>query len=114
LIATGGGERKFQRVGDVGSFHRRAELPGDDVARVIIQHGREIIPAPTDDLEISEVRLPHLVDDCRFILEFIGGFDDNEGWAGNQIMGFQQPIYRCFRDKIAFLIGKAHGQFPGR
>jgi hypothetical protein len=38
-----------------------AELPGDDVAAVIVEDGRQIEPAPADDLQIGEVGLPELV-----------------------------------------------------
>ena len=32
--------------------HRRAELPGDDVTREVVQYRAEVEPAPTDHLEI--------------------------------------------------------------
>ena len=46
-------ERQVQRVGDILGFHGRAKLPGDDVARIVVQDGRQVKPAPTDDLQIS-------------------------------------------------------------
>jgi hypothetical protein len=46
-----------------------AQLPGDDKARVVIEDGGEIVPPPTNDLEVGEVSLPELVgrndDACR-------------------------------------------------
>jgi hypothetical protein len=56
-----GNQRKIQRIGDVLGPHRAAQLPGDYVARVIVEHGRQVHPAPPDDLEVGEVGLPHLV-----------------------------------------------------
>src|SRR5215510_10598133 len=35
-------------------------------------------------------------------------------WSGDQIMGLEEPINRGLRDKIAFGVGEAHGQFPRR
>ena len=46
--------------GDVLRFHRGAELPGDNEAREVVQHGGEIVPAPRD-LEVGEIGLPELV-----------------------------------------------------
>jgi hypothetical protein len=34
--------------------HGRAQLPGDDVAGVVVEDGRQIEPAPADDLEVGE------------------------------------------------------------
>ena len=39
-----------QRVGDIGGGHGGAQLPGQDVAREVIEHGRQIEPAPADHL----------------------------------------------------------------
>jgi hypothetical protein len=36
------------------AIHRRAELPGDDVAREVVQYRVEVKPAPADDLEIGD------------------------------------------------------------
>ena len=51
---------KFRTVPfrDILGLHRRAKLPGDDVAREVVEYGRQIKPAPADDLEIGEVGLP--------------------------------------------------------
>jgi transposase-like protein len=38
------------------------QTPGHDKPGVVIQNSRQVIPAPTDDLEISEIRLSHLID----------------------------------------------------
>ena len=52
----------IERGRDVLRFHRRTELPGDNEAREVVQHGGEVAPAPARDLEIGEVSLPELVD----------------------------------------------------
>src|SRR3954451_10788211 len=49
----------------------RTELPGDNVAREVVQYRAEINPAPAGHLEIGEVGLPKLVRRCRLILELI-------------------------------------------
>ena len=38
------------------------QTPGHDKPGVVIQNSRQVIPAPTDDLEIREIRLSHLID----------------------------------------------------
>ena len=102
------------RVGHVLRLHRRAQLPGDDIAREVIQDRAEIEPAPAGHLEIGEVGLPELVRCCRLVLELIGGLHDDEGRAGNQIMRLEQPVHRSLRHKIVSRIGEARGQLPWR
>ena len=65
-------QSQVQRIGDITSLHRCAELPGDDVAAVFIEDGRQIEPAPADDLQVSEVGLPELVRPSGFIPELVG------------------------------------------
>ena len=50
------GSGQVQRLHHVDGLHRRPEHPGDDVARVVIQHRREVVPAPAHDLQVGEVR----------------------------------------------------------
>ena len=38
--------------------HRCAQTPRQNISGIVIQHGREIIPAPADDLKIGKIRLP--------------------------------------------------------
>jgi len=33
----------------------------DDISRVIIQHGEQLIPAPSDDLKVSKIGLPQFI-----------------------------------------------------
>ena len=96
LITTRCLQSQFQRVGNIFSSHVRAELPGDDVTAVVVQNCAEIEPAPTDYLQVSEVCLPKLVNGRGLILELVGGLDHDESRAGDQIMGFQDPIDRRF------------------
>jgi hypothetical protein len=46
-------------------------------------------------------------------MEFVGGLDDDEGWAGDQVMGLEQAIDRGFRDEVALRVGEGDRQFPG-
>ena len=84
LIEPGRGQRQIERGGDVLRFHRRTELPGDNEAREVVQHGGEIAPAPARDLEIGEVGLPELVGRRGLVLEFLGRFDDDVGRTGDK------------------------------
>ena len=51
----------LQGVGHVLRLHRCTQLPGDDVAREVVEHCRQVVPAPADDLQVGEVGLPQLV-----------------------------------------------------
>ena len=55
-------QRLVERGRDVGGTHRGTEPPGHDVAREVVEHGREVVPAPAGDFEVGEVGLPELVD----------------------------------------------------
>jgi hypothetical protein len=61
------------------------------IARAVIEDGGEVVPPPTIEFEAGEVGLPGLVGavPCP---ELVGGLDDDEGGAGNQIMGLHEPI----------------------
>jgi hypothetical protein len=58
LIEPGRRQRQIERGGDILRLHSRTELPGDNEAREVVEHGGEIVPAPARDLEIGEVGLP--------------------------------------------------------
>ena len=94
LAAACSGEGFLECAGDVAGCHRAAELPGDDVAREVVEHGGEIEPAPAGDLEVSEVGLPKLVGRCGLGVELIGGFNDDKRRAGDQVMRLEQAIDR--------------------
>jgi hypothetical protein len=85
-------QRKLQCVGHILGFHRRAQLPGDDVAREVVEDRRQVEPAPANDLQIGEVGLPQLIGRRRLVLELIGRLDDDEGWAGNQVPCLEQTV----------------------
>jgi len=68
-IKPRGLQRQVQRFRDVPDLHRRAELPGDDVAREVVQDRTEVEPAPADHFEIGEVGLPELVWRRGLVLE---------------------------------------------
>ena len=89
-------------VGDVLRPHRGAQLPGDDVARVIVENRGEIHPAPADDLEVGKICLPHLVGPGGLGMEAIRRLDPaaageltpdrteqgEAGWLALLIQGF--------------------------
>ncbi len=89
-------QRQVQRVGHIFSPHGRAELPGDNVAAVIVEDRAEIEPAPSQYLELGEVGLPKLVDGRCFVLELIGRLQDNERRAGDQVMRFERAVHCRF------------------
>ena len=68
-------QRLVERGRDVGGTHRGTEPPCHDVAREVVEHGREIVPAPTGDLEVGEVGLPELVDGGGLVLELVRRLD---------------------------------------
>jgi hypothetical protein len=68
LVEPRGIQRHFERSGDVLGPHCGAQLPGDDVAREVVEDRGQVEPSPANDLEISEVRLPELVWRRRLIL----------------------------------------------
>ena len=105
---------EIQRVRHILSSHVGAKLPGHDVAAVIVQNRTEIEPAPAQDFDVGEVGLPELVDRSCFVFELIGCLDDDEGWAGNQVMRLKCAIHCGFRDKVAFLIRERHRQLTRR
>jgi len=112
-VAAGGCQGEVQRVGHVLGAHVGAQLPGDDVAREVVEHGRQVHPAPPDDLEVGKVGLPHLVRSGGFGVELVGRLDHNIGRAGDQVMGLEQPVNRGLGHEVALLVGEAHGQLPG-
>ena len=94
LIATRCLKRQLNRICHILGTHICAELPCDDVAAVIIQYRAEVIPAPTDDLEVGEVGLPHLVDRGGLVRELIGGLDHHIVRRSDQISCFQDTVSR--------------------
>ena len=132
VIEPRGLQREVQRFCDVLDLHRRAELPGDDATREAVQYRAEVEPAlrlpssdashrrtlgrlrPAGHLEIGEAGLPKLVWCRRLVLELIGGFHDNVGGTGDQIMLLEQAIDGSLRDKIVFRVCESCRKFPWR
>jgi hypothetical protein len=79
-------ERHAQRVGDAPGSHVGAQLPGDDGAREVVEHGRQLHPAPAEDLEGGKISMPQLVNPRGLGVELIGRLDDDIGWAGDQVI----------------------------
>ena len=91
-ITTRSLQCQVQRVGHVACFHRRAKLPGNDVATVIVQDRAELEPPPADDLEISKIGLPELVWPGRLVPELVGCGHHHIGRAGDQVVGLKDAI----------------------
>ncbi|CUK20734.1 hypothetical protein RUE5091_04553 [Ruegeria denitrificans] len=92
LIASRCRQSQFDCVSHVFGPYVCAELPGNDIAAVIVQDRAEIKPAPADDLEVSEVGLPHLVDGGGFIRELVGCFDHHIFRRGDQVSFLQETV----------------------
>ena len=93
-VAARGRQGEIERVGDVAGAHAGAELPGDDVAGVVVEDGREIEPAPADHLEVGEVGLPELVRCRRLFRERLRRLHHDEGRAGDQVVGLEKAVHR--------------------
>ncbi len=97
-----------------GSAHCGTKPPGHDVAREVIQHRGEVVPAPASDLKVGEVGLPELVDSGGLVLELVRRLDHHVGRAGDEVVCLQQPIDRGLGDKVLSLVGESHGQLSRR
>jgi len=89
-------QSEVQCICHVFSPHVGAELPGDNVAAVIVEDRAKIEPTPPKDLDVGKVSLPKLVDPSCFVFELIGCLDDDEGRTGDQIMRLQYAIHCRF------------------
>lgn len=88
------GQSYVERVGDILGLHVAAELPANDVARVVVEDRGQVKPAPANDLEVGEVGLPHLVCCRRLLLKQIRSLDDDECGVCDQVEGFELMIHR--------------------
>jgi hypothetical protein len=52
-----------------------------------------------------------VIDGCGWIGERVGGLHDNEGRAGDEALGLQQPINTGFRDEGLLAIGEGDSHF---
>src|SRR5438132_11766735 len=114
LVQTWPPQRHLQRIGHVGCRHGGAQLPSQDVAREVIEHGGQIEPAPADDLQIGEVGLPKLVWGGRRVSEAIGRLHQDEGRARDQAMVLQEPINGGFGHKATLRVREVDGELTRR
>ena len=89
-------ERDLKSILNIGGRHRRGQSPGQNVTGKIVQNGTQIVPPPTDDLELGEIRLPHLIDPFSRGLELITRSDQVKGRTGNEVEAFQDAIHTGF------------------
>src|SRR3981189_956600 len=47
-------QSQLQGGGDIFGFHRGAQLPGNDVAGEVVEHGRQIEPTPASHLTVCQ------------------------------------------------------------
>ncbi len=108
-----GFQSQVQRVLNIGCGHGLEQLLGDDVAGVIVQDRRQVIPAPADNPEISEVGLPEFVHTPGRMLEAIAGRHDDVSRAGDQVAPLQNPVHAGFGDEVGLGVGDLPGQLAG-
>ncbi len=58
LIQPAFSHRQIQRVSDALRLHRHAELPCENIARVVVQNRQEVAPTPADNLQIGDGFMP--------------------------------------------------------
>ena len=104
---------QIERLLNVRGRHGLEPLPGNDVARVVIQDRGQVIPAPADHTEIGEVGLPEFVHTAGGMLELVAGRHHDVRRAGDQVAPLQNPVYAGFRDKVALGVGDLPGQLAG-
>ena len=113
LTDAGRIQRQIQCLLNIRGRRGLEQLPGDDVARVVVQERGQVIPSPADHPEIRKVGLPQLVHTSRGMLEAIAGRHHDVSWAGDQVAPLQNPIHAGFGDEVALGVGDLLGQLPG-
>ncbi len=73
MFDSGVGYSHVQGFLNLSCCHVPAQTPGDDVAGIVIQYCREIIPTPVNDLKIRKIRPPQLIDPVCGMLELVFG-----------------------------------------
>src|SRR5690554_6252341 len=114
LLDPGLFQSEQQRLLDVGGGHGRAQAPGEDVARKVVQHGAQIVPAPAHHLELREVRLPQLIDPLGRMLKSVTRLDQLKGRAGDQVVALENAVNAGVGDEVAFGVGDMPGQLARR
>lgn len=71
-------ERLVECGRDVGGTHCGTQPPGPDVAREVVEHGREVVPASASDLEVGSlidhrrsVSLSRVSATCKVLFEVV-------------------------------------------
>ena len=77
-------------IGDCA--HCSAQLPADNIAVVVIEDRRLILPAPANDLEVGKISLLQLVRRHCLVLELAGSLHHNEVRAGDQVASLEKPV----------------------
>ncbi len=90
--------------------HALTQPPGQDIARVIIHHGQEVLPAPAGDLQVGAVCLPELANRRSRLIESVCHLHHGPGRSGDQIMLFEDAVDSGFRDEVAVFVSKADSQ----
>jgi hypothetical protein len=89
MIAARRCQGHVERIGDIFCPHIAAQPPGDDIAREVVEHGRQVHPAPANDLEVGKISLPHLVGPLGLGVELACCLNHDISGAGYQIMGLE-------------------------
>src|SRR5208282_5373332 len=113
-LQPGAAQGHRQGVGDIGGGHGGAQLPGQDVAREVIEHGRQIEPAPADHPQVGKIGLPELIGCGGGMSEAVGRLNQDEGGTGDQVVRLQEPVNRGFRDEVLLAVDERDGQLPRR
>ncbi len=74
---------------DIGAAHGGGQPPGEDIARIVVQHGTQIVVAPIHHFELGEVRLPQLIHPFGGMLELVLGAHQLKHRIGDQIIALQ-------------------------
>jgi hypothetical protein len=83
----------LNRLLDLLGGHAGAQLPCQDISRIIIENSAQIVPAPVNNLKPGKVRLPQLIRCSGWIGELVLSRYNCVYRAGYQIMGLQYSVY---------------------
>ena len=61
-----------------------------------LDHGRQIVPSPIQDLEIREVGLQEFMNMRGGMNEFLGSTHHREGWAFHQVKALEDAVCAGF------------------
>jgi hypothetical protein len=83
-----------------------------DVTREVVEHGRQIEPAPANHPQVGKVGLPELIGCGGGLDEVVGGLEQDESRTGDQVVRFQEPVDRGFRDEVLLPVDERDRQLP--